>query len=265
MERVRHPRCDGSVTLRSGESALCKLRIIVGMDQVMNDAGMIRVLFPQLFQYAGRLKLFRQAHVVRRSVASSQHRKSVKGLHFKIVGILVAQLAHRVFVRDNSIARSDWPVTRLSNGCCDRTVCSVIIHIERRDESALAIRVGLDRHRLLNGSLARAHFIGTRRRPYGMPPGHGDSPLSHGALRIAFCDGGKNTSRLFIKKRVEQRYAASKIRLEVRLGRYRKACVPDAAQIARFGSGCAFEMSRRESRGEYDKKRYAPAMRAEHF
>jgi hypothetical protein len=24
-------------------------------------------------------------------------------------------------------------------------------------------------------------------------------------------------------------------------------------------------MSRRESRGEYDKKRYAPAMRAEHF
>ena len=96
-----------------------------------------------------------------------------------------------------------------------------------------------------------------------MPPGHGDSPLGHCTFRIAFGYCRKNASRLFVEKRVEQRYATSEIRLDVsrrgeaRSGRtlnggiaariadrgrarYRERDFPDAAQIARFGSGRAF-------------------------
>ena len=67
------------------------------MDQVMNDPGMISVLFPELFQDGGRLKLFRQARVVRRGVTNSQHRERVESLHFEIVRILVAQLTALLF------------------------------------------------------------------------------------------------------------------------------------------------------------------------
>jgi len=89
------------------------------MDQVMNDSGMVRVSFPELLQDAGSLKLFRQACIVRRGVTTSQHRERIEGLHFEIVWILIAELAHRFFISDHSIARSDGTVTRLSNRSCD--------------------------------------------------------------------------------------------------------------------------------------------------
>jgi hypothetical protein len=52
MQRVRHPRRDRIICLGCGQAALSELRIIVGMDQVMNDPGMVRVLFPEFFQDA---------------------------------------------------------------------------------------------------------------------------------------------------------------------------------------------------------------------
>ena len=186
MQRVRHPWRDGIICLGCGQAALSELRIIVGMDQVMNDPGMFRVLFPELFQYAGGLKLFRQACVVRRGVTSSQHRERIKSLHFEIVRIFVAQLLHCFLVGDYPIARPDRTVTRLSNRSCARTVRRIVISVQRGDESALAIRPGLHRHRLFDGSFACAHFVGGRWSPDRMPPSHRDSPLSHCAFRIAF-------------------------------------------------------------------------------
>ena len=73
-----------------------------------------------------------------------------------------------------------------------------------------------------------------------MPPCHRNSPLRHRAFRVALGHRSKNASRLFVEKRVKQRYATSEIRLDVRRARYRERDFPDAAQIARFGSGCAF-------------------------
>jgi hypothetical protein len=81
------------------------------MDQVMNHAGVVCVLFPQLFQDGGCLKLFRQSRVVRRGVTDTQDRESVESLHFEIVGILVAELTHRFFVGDHAVAWSYWSVT----------------------------------------------------------------------------------------------------------------------------------------------------------
>src|SRR6266567_2275261 len=72
MQRVRYPWRDGIITLGRGQSALGERGIIVAMDQVMNDAGMVCVLFPELFQDGGCLKLLRQTRVIRRGVTDSQ-------------------------------------------------------------------------------------------------------------------------------------------------------------------------------------------------
>src|SRR5438874_8380450 len=197
---MRHPWRDRIISFRRGESALRELRIIVAMDQVMNDAGMIGVLFPELFQDGSCLKLFRQTSVVERGITNSEYREGMEGLHFEIVRILVAQLAHRFFVRDHTIAWSDWPMTRLPDGSSGSSVGDVVINIQRPDKSALALRAGIHCHRFFNSRFARAHFIRSGWRPDRMPPSHGDSPLRHCAFRVAFDHRCENASCLLVKE-----------------------------------------------------------------
>src|SRR4029077_17796766 len=147
VERVRYPRRDGSITLSSGQAALGERRIIVAMDQIMNDAGMICVLFPQLFQDGGCLELLRQTRVVGRGVTYSEDSERVEGLGFEIVWILVAELPHCFLVGNHPVARSHWSMTRLPDRTCVRTVWRIVIDIERGDESTLAICAGVHRHR----------------------------------------------------------------------------------------------------------------------
>src|SRR5215831_18496320 len=98
-----------------------------------------------------------------------------------------------------------------------------------------------------------------------MPPSHRNSPLGHCALRVALGNRSKNASRLFVKKRVEQCHPASEIRLRVRRARYRKRDFPDAAQIARFGSGSAFSVAQDEqSIGKSDDTNRANPARSQH-
>src|ERR1041384_4071594 len=111
MERVRHPWRDIIIRLGCSQAAVCELRVIVSVNQVMNDSRMIRVLFPELFQDTRCFQLLRQSCVVRRGVTSRQYREGVEGLYFKVVRILVAQLAHGIFVSDYAIAWSDRSVT----------------------------------------------------------------------------------------------------------------------------------------------------------
>jgi hypothetical protein len=60
---------------------------------------------------------------------------------------------------------------------------------------------------------------------------------------------------------VKQRHATSEIRLNVRRARYRERDFPDAAQIARFGSGCAPRLAGPEDGAEEcdDKNKAKPA------
>src|SRR5439155_9666146 len=125
---------------------------------------------------------------------------SVEGLGFEIVRILVAGLAHRSFVGNHPIARSDWPMTRLSNRTRCRTVRRIVIDVERRNEPSLAVCPGIHRHCFFNGSFARAHFLRSGWRPNRMPPRHGDSPLSHRTFRVLLGHRRENTSRLFVEE-----------------------------------------------------------------
>src|SRR6266581_1454741 len=64
-------------------------------------------------------------------------------LGFEVVRMFVAELAHRFFVSDHPIARSDRPMTRLPDRTCTRTFWGIVVNIERCDESSLAIRAGV--------------------------------------------------------------------------------------------------------------------------
>src|SRR5260370_33765675 len=122
VQAMRHPRRNRIISSGRGQSTLGEMGIIVAMDQVMNHAGMVWVLFPQLFQNGGCLQLLRQTGVTRRGVTDTQKYEGITGLGFEIVRELVAQLVHCFFVGHHSIAWSDWSVTGLANRACRRVV-----------------------------------------------------------------------------------------------------------------------------------------------
>src|SRR5439155_487279 len=139
------------------------------------------------------------------------------------------------------------------------------ISVQRSNESALAIRAGVHRHRLLNGCFACAHFVRSGRRPDWMPPRHGDSPLRHRAFRVALGHRSKNASSLFVEKRVKQCYATSEIGLDLRRARYWERDFPDAPQIARFGSGRRMRVAQDEqSNDKRNETNHASPTRSQH-
>ena len=54
---------------------------------------------------------------------------------------------------------------------------------------------------------------------------------------------------------MQQRYATSEFRLDVRGARYWELDFPSGAQIARFGNSRAFDVAYRETGGEYNEKK----------
>src|SRR5437016_10480500 len=169
MQGVRNPRCDGTVAPGGGQPALSQCWVVVAVNQIVNDAGMVAVFLPQLFQESSGLKLLGQSRVSRACITRGQYREGVKGLRFEIVGILLGKLAHRFFISDYSIACSYWPMTRLSNRARVGAVRGIVVDIERPNESSLALRDSGHSHGLLDCCLAGTHFLGSRRCPARMP------------------------------------------------------------------------------------------------
>ena len=218
---------------------------------------MLGIFLPQLFQNSSRLELVRQRRVGRRRVANRQNRQGVKGLRFNIVRIIIVKFAHRFFIRDHAIARSDRPMAGLSDLTRGGAVRRVVVGIQRRDKLPLAIGAAGHCHGFIRRRFARAHFVGSRRRPDRMPPRHGDSPLRHGAGRILLGDVGENAARLLIKKRVQQRDATNEFRLRGRRARYRKINCPGCAQIARFRDNGGFGAKGCEAADQNSEERRA--------
>ena len=216
VQGVGNPRRDRTVTAGGSQSALRVRRIIVAMDQIVGDAGMLGIFLPQLFEDAQRLRVDwttscrsgwrspppapprrkRSAFQNRRDI----DRKACASLFHTRPRDRAARLAHDKTARPRP----------------SRAVRRAVIGIQRCDKLPLAIGAGLHRHGLVRCRFAGAHFVGSRRRPDRMPPRHGDSPLRHGTGWILGGDLGENPARLFVKKRVQQRDAASEFRLHRR-------------------------------------------------
>src|SRR5207247_7779637 len=110
----------------------------------------------------GCLEMSRQSRVMTHGITCSQDRESVESLDFEIVRILVAQLVHRFFVSDHTIAWSNWSMTRLTDRASVRTVRRIVINIERCDESSLSIRSCIQCHCFFNSRFAGAHLVRLR-------------------------------------------------------------------------------------------------------
>src|SRR5438874_9813159 len=57
VQGMRNPRCDGTVAPGGSQPALRQCWIVVAVNQIVSDAGMVRVFLPQLFQESSGLKL----------------------------------------------------------------------------------------------------------------------------------------------------------------------------------------------------------------
>ncbi len=65
VQRVRHPGRDFAVALRRLQPARSERRVVVGVDDVMRDARMIRVLFEERLENGGGLKLIGEGEIGR--------------------------------------------------------------------------------------------------------------------------------------------------------------------------------------------------------
>src|SRR5437899_2107305 len=70
VQSVRYPWRERAITLGRGQSAFGERRVVVAMDEIMNNAGMVRVLLPQLFQDGRRFELLGQSCVIGRGVTN---------------------------------------------------------------------------------------------------------------------------------------------------------------------------------------------------
>jgi hypothetical protein len=72
VQGVGNPRSDGTVAPGGRQSALGECWIIVAVDQIVGDAGMLRIFLPQFFQETSRLQLIGQRRVGGCCVANCQ-------------------------------------------------------------------------------------------------------------------------------------------------------------------------------------------------
>src|SRR5947199_10793744 len=57
VQGMRNPRCDGTIAPGGGQPALSQRWVVVAVNKIVNDAGMVRVFLPQLFKNTSGFKL----------------------------------------------------------------------------------------------------------------------------------------------------------------------------------------------------------------
>ena len=93
MKGVRRVRCNLGIALRRIQSLLSQHRIIVGVDDVVRETGMSRLLQEDRFENLGRLLLIRVSLVIEGSI--SNQRKGVKDGRFAVLRIPSVKRLHR--------------------------------------------------------------------------------------------------------------------------------------------------------------------------
>ena len=205
---VRHRRRECTVSARGRNAALGKWREVVGVNQIVRDAGMLRVGSVELLEHRGRRRLIgiRQVALRRRGL----QREGVVDLRFEVLGIAPGDLLHGGVV---------VPQPNL-----DRCLVEVPeVGARRVEPVALAVR--LDRHRA--GLLER--FPGglgcgrrRRRRQRVAEEVERHTPIGDGARRILGEHVAEGLARVVEPVRVQHRDAAVELVLHGGGARCRK-------------------------------------------
>ena len=96
MKGVRRVRGNLGIVLRRIQSQLSQHRIIVGMDDVVRETRMSRLLQEDRFENLGRLLLIRVSLVIGRSIRDQ--RQGIKDGRFAVLRIPAVQRLHRILI-----------------------------------------------------------------------------------------------------------------------------------------------------------------------
>ena len=139
------------------------------MDQIMHDARMVRLFFPDLVEDPGRLLLIGIGLVgLERAGVQGQ---AIESRSLAILGVALVDLRHRLLVRDRTGLMIELLIVAVEGG--DR---SYVIRLARR--------LGRGCNRLCD--CLRTGFERSRRRgvPQRVPMTHGDPPIGHRAVGL---------------------------------------------------------------------------------
>ncbi len=100
MQRVRGGGRDGRIALRGRSRLVSECRIVVSVDDVVRNSGVIRLFRPERLENSARLQLIRVCLVRRRRGRSEGDRIEDQGLG--IGRLSHRQVVHRVRVRDDA-------------------------------------------------------------------------------------------------------------------------------------------------------------------
>ena len=201
--RVRRRRRDLRVLVRHRHALARERREIVAVDEVMRDAGMLRILLVERLEDADRLQQRRHVLVVEGLV----ERERVEHLRLDVVRVLLRQRRHRLLVVPGARVLVDLvevPVELL----------------DRRQPVALALGLGADRLALLHRIEAALERRGVPRADERVGARrHGEPPVGDRAARIGLGNGGERLQRFGKIERMQLRERPLELLLRLRAAR----------------------------------------------
>ena len=184
---MRSSRRDFGITLGRPEPLIRDRRIVVGVDQVMSDAGVIGLALEDRLQDRRGLELVRVGLVRRRR--RHVQRQGIVHLRFVVVRIALRQLLHRLHI-----------------GLYARAVVGFVVagveHGKRIDVVALALRLRTDGLSLLERGEPQRQVARGRHADEGIvEQAERDAPIGDGAIRV----GLQHVFEYFARRAVPER------------------------------------------------------------
>jgi hypothetical protein len=191
--RMRRRRRDLGIARGGVETFLGDRRIVVGVDQVVGDAGMLRLALEDPFQDRRRLELVGIGLVGGRG--RDVEREGVIDLCLVVLRVMLGDRLHRLEIGLQAGAVVDLVVVGVERG-------------QRSDELVLARRLRADGLGLLKRGKPLLQICRQRRTERVEQQAHRDAPIGDGALRIGLERILENLLRSAIPERVLVAHAA---------------------------------------------------------
>jgi hypothetical protein len=196
VERMRRFRSDFRVAPRGRQRENRKLGRIVAVDQVVNDARMVRLLRQDTVQDLGRLLLAGIGLVGRRR--SCDQRERVEDGGFAVFRITGRESLRGITPGERAVAMG-------------RFIVILIEHFDNGDVIAFTLRFSSNRVGVFDRAAPFCQIGHRGRRPQGMVKTHSDSPVRHRASRIDTDYMGECLFRFVVPERVEKGDAAPEL------------------------------------------------------
>ena len=209
VQRVRHRGRDAGVHPRRRQTLLRQLGVIVGVDQVVRHAGVLRVLAEQRFENSRRLELVGKGLVGGQRGGVEQ--QGVEHLGFHVLRVALGDALHRLLPRhDPRAVIHAFPIPEERAHCLDVFALA---------GAAAAQARGFDRRRGRG-----LHGVGIGGPGERVTHRHErDAPVGHGAFRVVLQHTGEGFLGGIEPERVEQRHPPVELLLGCGVAGHREA------------------------------------------